>query len=162
TYNDSGLAANTAYYYRVRATNSKGDSIYSNAVVCSTSAPAAPSNLTAAAASASQINLTWTDNANNDTGIKIERSTDGSTFTQIATVAANVTAYNNTGLAANTQYYYRVRATNVTGDSAYSNVVTSITAAPLAPSGLTAAAVATSQINLSWTNNAVNQAGFKI
>ena len=54
--------------------------------------PSAPANLTAAAASASQINLTWRDNSTNETGFRIERKTGTSgTYTEIATTAANVT-----------------------------------------------------------------------
>lgn len=84
--------------------------------------PAAPSNLSASAASSSQINLSWTDNAANETGFKIERKTGaGGTYAQIAAVGANVTAYSNTGLTASTQYYYRVCANNSTGNSGYSN-----------------------------------------
>lgn len=88
--------------------------------------PAAPTNLAGAAASRTRINLTWTDNANNETGFKIERCTGSSctNFTQIATVGADVTSYGNTGLKRNTAYRYRVRATNGGGDSAYSNIVT--------------------------------------
>jgi hypothetical protein len=52
----------------------------------------------ATAVSSSQINLSWIDNSNNETGFEIERSTDGTTFTQIATVGANVTMYLNTTL----------------------------------------------------------------
>ncbi len=82
--------------------------------------PGAPSSLTASSASASQINLTWTDNANNETGFKLERSPDGSTgWTQIATPAANATTYSDTGLSAATAYYYRLRSTSTDGDSAY-------------------------------------------
>src|SRR5205807_101467 len=50
------------------------------------SAPAAPSGLTAVAASTSQINLSWTDNSTNETGFLVERSTDGTTFTQVASL----------------------------------------------------------------------------
>jgi hypothetical protein len=92
-------------------------------------APAGPSNLTANAVSTSQINLAWTDNANNETGFRIERSLNGSSFTEIATVAANVTTFNNTGLAAATAYSYRVRATNSGGNSAYSNTASATTQA---------------------------------
>jgi hypothetical protein len=90
-------------------------------------APAAPGNLSANAVSTSQINLGWVDNANNETGFKIERSTNGSSFTQIATVAANVTSFNNIGLAASTTYWYRVRANNSGGDSTYSNTASATT-----------------------------------
>ncbi len=71
--------------------------------------------------------LQWTDNAGNETGFKIERSSSGSPFAQIATVGANVSTYANTGLVKNRTYNYRVRATNATGDSAYSNTAAATT-----------------------------------
>lgn len=133
-----------------------------------TPTPVAPSGLTATAVSSSQINLAWTDNANNETGFKIESCQGGgcSNFAEIATVGANVTTFNNTGLAASTSYSYRVRATNLGGDSAYSNEASATTFAastvPAAPSDLTATAVSASQINLSWTDNSNNETGFSI
>jgi hypothetical protein len=172
TYSDTGLTASTSYSYRVRANNTGGDSAYSNTASATTQAaatpPAAPSSLTATAVSSSQINLAWTDNANNEDGFKIERCTGAgcSNFAQIATVGANVTTYSNTGLTANTSYSYRVRANNAGGDSAYSNTASATTQAaatpPAAPSGLTATAVSSNQINLAWTDNANNEDGFKI
>ncbi len=83
--------------------------------------PAAPTGLTATPISASQVNLAWSDNSTNETGFHIERSTNGTSFTQIATVGAGVKTYSNTGLARNTLYYYRVNAFNAAGNSAYSN-----------------------------------------
>jgi hypothetical protein len=122
SYSDTGLAAGTTYYYRVRANNGAGDSAYSNEANATIVLPTPPTSLAATAISSSQINLAWTDNANNETGFKIERKTGaGGTYAQIATVGANVTSYNDTGLAASTSYYYRVRAYNGVGDSAYSN-----------------------------------------
>lgn len=85
--------------------------------------PAAPTNLTATAVSQTRIDLKWTDTSNNEDGFKIERSLGGITFTEIATVGANTTAYSNTGLTCNTFYQYRVRAYNSNGNSAYSNTV---------------------------------------
>lgn len=85
-------------------------------------ASAAPSNLTASAVSASQINLSWTDNTNDETGFKIERKTGiNGAHSQIATVGANVTSYTNTSLSWGTQYFFIVRATNATADSTVSN-----------------------------------------
>jgi hypothetical protein len=91
--------------------------------------PAAPGGLTATAASSSQINLSWTDASNNESGFKIERSLNNSTWTAVTTVGQNVTSYSNTGLTAGTLYYYRVRATNASGDSANSNVASATTSA---------------------------------
>jgi PKD repeat protein len=92
-----------------------------------TAPPNAPSNLTASAVSDSQINLAWADNASDETGFRIERSLDGSTWGAIATVSANVTTYSNTGLPASKMFYYQVRAINGSGDSAPSNVATATT-----------------------------------
>ena len=128
SYSNTGLIASTSYSYRVRAYNIAGDSGYSNIASAVTQAapalPAAPTNLAATVISRSQINLAWTDNANNETGFKIERC-KGATctnFALIATVGANVTSYSNTGLAANTTYRYRIYAYNAGGNSAYSNI----------------------------------------
>jgi hypothetical protein len=84
--------------------------------------PNAPSNLVATVASATQISLSWTDNSNNEDGFRIERKTEPSgTWSEIATVSANVTTYQNSGLTTGTTYCYRVRAYNSYGNSSYSN-----------------------------------------
>ena len=90
--------------------------------------PTAPSNLLAVAASRTQINLSWNDNANNETSYLIERSTSsGNGYVQVATVGANVASYSSTGLKSNRPYYYRVRASNGSGSSAYSNTASAKT-----------------------------------
>ena len=122
TYSHTGLNPITTYFYRVRACNSAGCSAYANDSDTTEDAPpAAPSNLTVAAVSASQINLSWSDNSSNEDGFIIERSLNGTSFTVIGTVGANVTSYASTGLVKNTRYYYRVSAFNGLGASGYSN-----------------------------------------
>jgi predicted phage tail protein len=125
SYQATGLAASTTYYFRVRSTNSAGDSANTSAVSATTqaTAPAAPSSLTGSAVSSSQINLTWADNSSNETGFKVDRATN-SAFTSglvTTTVGANVKSLQATGLSRNTTYYFRVRAYNAVGDSANSN-----------------------------------------
>ena len=84
-----------------------------------TSGPGAPSNLSSTAASASQINLSWTDNSSNESGFKIERKTDvNGAYAQVAVAGPNATSYSNTGLSGSTTYFYRVRAFNYGNNSA--------------------------------------------
>jgi hypothetical protein len=100
------------------------------------SPPAAPAGLSATPVSPSQITLGWTDQATNETGFQIERKTGaGGTYAQIATAAANATAYGDSGLAEGTTYFYRTRAVNSAGNSAYSNEASAATPSSAANSG---------------------------
>ena len=126
TYNDisPGTATN---YYRIRASNSNGNSSYSNEVSAIVF-PNAPSSLNAGTISNSQINLTWADNSSNETGFTIERSvSNNSNFAFLTTVGSGTTNYNNTGLSSATTYYYRVKSINSSGGSNYSNEASAAT-----------------------------------
>ncbi|HEV2762599.1 MAG TPA: fibronectin type III domain-containing protein, partial [Pyrinomonadaceae bacterium] len=129
-----------------------------------TTAPNAPTNLSAAAVSPSQIDLAWTDNSANEDGFQVEQSPDGVNFTRIATVGPNINAYSNTGLQPATLYHYRVRAFASDLNSDYSNTARASTTMtpPAAPSNLVAAAVSAAQINLAWADNASNESGFEV
>lgn len=84
--------------------------------------PSAPSNLMATAVSKSQIDLSWTDTSSNETGFRIERKTgEAGMYAEIAGTGSNTTSYNDSGLNPATTYFYRVRAVNTFGYSAYSN-----------------------------------------
>lgn len=88
----------------------------------STIIPVAPSFLDASNPTPFTINLDWQDNSGNEAVFKIERSLDGIIFVEIDTVPANQNNYTDTGLNQDTQYFYRVRAGNMAGNSAYSNI----------------------------------------
>lgn len=87
------------------------------------STPAAPAALTAVASStvSGTINLSWNDNAANEDGFKVERSTDNRNWTQIAVIGPDASTYTDSGLARNKTFHYRVRAYNQLGNSSYSN-----------------------------------------
>jgi len=89
--------------------------------------PAGPSRLTAEAISASEINLSWTDNSNNEDGFRIERRT-GIEDVRFFTVGPNVQSYQDRGLNPGTRASYRVLAFNAGGDSPPSNAAVEITA----------------------------------
>ena len=84
--------------------------------------PSAPTGLVAARQSG-RITLTWTDSSNNETGFSIQRSPDGQAFSQIATVAQNVSTYVDTSPGSSKFVFYRVRAFNAAGNSAYSKAL---------------------------------------
>lgn len=125
------------------------------------SPPAAPSGLAATIAGPTSIDLGWTDNASDETGFEIERRAGGGSWGQIATPGANATSFADSGLAPDTAYEYRVRATNADGDSAWSNVA-GATTAPAAPSGLAATPISSNRVDLQWTDNASTETGFKV
>jgi len=128
--------------------------------------PAAPTGLTANAIDCNRIDLGWTDNSDNETSFKIERSTNGVNFSQIDTVGADVTAYSDTTAAESTTYWYRVRASNSGGDSGYTNTASAATPAcpatpPAAPSNLTLKGKR-GGVEISWTDNSDDEDGFRI
>ena len=131
----TGLTASTAYSFRVRAVNGVGPSAYSNTAGATTSAattggtgaPTAPSELVAQAYSTSEIQLTWKDNSTNEDTFLLEKSTDGVTFTQFNMRSTNTTVFRVVSLTPGTTYWFRVRAKNTSGTSAYSNPASATT-----------------------------------
>jgi len=131
-YPKTDLSCNTLYGFHVVAHNGLGSSssneLYAYTSACASSIPSSPSGLSAYAVSQSQINLSWIDNSSNENGFKIERKTgSGGSYSLINTTSSNTTSYSNTGLSANTTYYYRVYAYNSNGNSGYSNEVNATT-----------------------------------
>ncbi len=92
-----------------------------------TTAPNAPSALSASASGPDIIDLVWSDNSDNENNFEIHSSTDGSSWSLIATLAANITSYTDNGLTPETEYFYRVQAVNNAGSSAWSNTASTTT-----------------------------------
>jgi len=179
TFDDITVLLSTAYQYRIVAQNEVGyGGAYPNMTARSISdplsvntpapaLPASPSNLVATAISANQVNLTWTDNANNETGFTVERCTGAgcTNFAAIGSVGADITAYSDMTVAANTTYSYRVFASNAGGNSLPSNVATVTTPnpGPVAPTNLTATLLfGPTRIQLSWLDNSNNENLFQV
>ena len=139
SYTNTGAKAGTTYYYRVKACNDAGLSPYSNVVSGKvksvTPKPSAPVVKIGHSASSGKPMLTW-NAVSGATSYKVYRATSqNGTYSLLGTVTA--TSYTNTGAKAGVTYYYKVKAVNSAGESAYSNVVSgkvkSVTPKPSAP-----------------------------
>ena len=169
TYSNTGLTSSTTYWYRVRAAGPT-NSDYSNIVSGTTLVPppAAPSGLLATAVVGHEIDLSWADNSNNEASFTLQRAPDNNgvagSYALVATLAANTTSYANLKVAANTKYWYRVRATNAGGNSAWAvTSVTSLAEAPLPPTAFIANKTTSSATAaLSWTDGSIDETGFRI
>ena len=90
--------------------------------------PAAPTNLQATAQSTTSVALSWTDNASNETGFRLEGRTVDGAFAELLTVGANVTTAVVPGLTPSTFYLFRVRASGAGGTfSSHSNEASATT-----------------------------------
>jgi hypothetical protein len=128
--------------------------------------PVAPTGVSAVNVSGAENTVTWADASSNETGFKIERSTNNGTYTQISTTTANVTSYSDTSASADTTYSYRVRAYNSAGNSSYgtSDYVVTATVVPATPSDLSYF-VSTSTPPDVWlyiTQSGTNEDGFTV
>lgn len=163
SYGDTGLNAATPYSYQVQATDAAGNlGAFSNIASATTpvdsTPPSVPTNLAATAVSATQINLAWTASTDNVgvTGYNVQRCQGAgcTTFAQVSQPRVN--SVDDTGLTPSTSYSYQVQAFDAAGNlSSFSSVSSATTASndttpPTAPSSLTATALSSSQINLSW------------
>lgn len=124
--------------------------------------PAAPSNLAARPISKTRIDLSWSDNSNEETRYHVERTLAAATsWQEIATIPANTVSFADTHGVCGTAYRYRVRAHGPGGYSAYTAEITTSTKACLDPPlNLTALAVSKSQIRLDWEDVSSNEDGF--
>ena len=125
SYTNTGAKAGTTYYYRVKACNDAGLSPYSNVVSGKvksvTPKPAAPVVKLGNSATSGKPMLTW-NAVSGATSYKVYRATSqNGTYSLLGTVTA--TSYTNTGAKAGVTYYYKVKAVNSAGESAYSNIV---------------------------------------
>lgn len=165
SHSDTGLDTNTTYYYQIRAENNAGNSAYTSEVSDTTDPNLdTPTGVSASGATISTIDLAWTENAGDESGIQVWQSNTGSggTYSLVHTTASNATSYTVTGLSATTQYHYKLRAVLGAVVGSYSAIVedTTIGSPPSDPTSLTATknvGTPTTIIDLAWTDNASNE-----
>ncbi|MDR3342977.1 MAG: fibronectin type III domain-containing protein [Treponema sp.] len=130
SYTDTGLSPDSTYYYKVSVVDSEGKEGSRSEATSATTQPivSIPVNVTATAASSSSITISWTA-IGGVTGYKVYRSiTSGGTYSLIRSLGSNT--YTDTGLPANTSYYYTVSAVNAKGTESRQSGAVSATTQP--------------------------------
>jgi len=108
--------------------------------------PGAPSALVVSGDVTGSATLNWTDNSSDELGFKLEQSSDGVNFSQVAMLPAGSTSFTVSDLVPTSKYYFRVRTFNLGWHSDYSNVAY----IPPEPNTVTASAVDSHSINVMW------------
>jgi hypothetical protein len=123
----------------------------------------APDNLSASASAENEVELSWTDNSNNEDTFIIERETlQTEEYQFIVSIGSNITTYIDTTVLDGQRYNYRVKAINNFTESGYTESVQVVTVLP-APSDLTARIYNPPlAVHLDWIDNSDNESGFVI
>ncbi|PLX29175.1 MAG: hypothetical protein C0600_08835 [Ignavibacteria bacterium] len=160
TWTVMDLAPQTVHRFRVRAVNSLYQSDYSDSASALTPPFNAPTGLTADSISFSTLVLNWQDLSTNEDEFIVEQSDDGTSWTEVKTVAKNITISRVTGLSPQTEYHFRVYAKDGPISSGYSNILIVSTLALVSPDNLTATALSSEEIQLDWTDQTSSEEGF--
>jgi titin len=155
---DAELLPRACYNYQVRAvTNNVDVSTWALAPSAGCTIAAAPTvNLTATPASGTRVDLTWTSSASAATSFAVKRN--GATLGTVAKTAATTYTFADTTAQAGTTYTYTVEATG-TNPLVVGTTTATTPAVPAAPTALLTVPT-TTQITVSWTDNAGNEDGF--
>ncbi len=123
-------------------------------------APQAPINF-AAAPDTDAVHLSWEDQSCDETGFRVERKTDLSTYSQIAVPGPNVEKYEDKSIEDGVKYSYRVCSYNSAGNSQYSNEASVVT--PIKTPILTSVKKTNdNKIQIDWKDNSKNETNYVI
>lgn len=164
-FQDSTAQPDTKYRYRIRALDSAGGSPFSEEATATTPALVLTAPvLRATAISTSRIRLTWTATATGIVRFIVERRSGNGQYVEVSRPGSAVTTLDDDGLAVSTQYVYRMRLETTAALSPYSNEATATTlqGLPLAPTNLQATATSSTEVTLTWVNNAPDATAIRI
>jgi phosphodiesterase/alkaline phosphatase D-like protein len=155
TLNVTGLTTGVTYFYRIKATNGCSNSLVSNTITVSTTAPVAPTATDPNNFTCNSFNANW-GAVTGATQYFLDVSTT-SAFTAGTFVSGynnlnvgNVTTLNVTGLTTGVVYFYRIRASNGCSTSLNSNTITVSTTAPVSPTATPATNFSCTSFNANW------------
>lgn len=164
-FSDTGLSANTRYFYRVKkslGTGSSGIPYPNNDIGIGAYTFLGNVSISGEAAPGNKIYITWSGN-NSSADIIIERKMPNGNFSALTTVGPSAIGwYDETGLVPSASYTYRIKARTTTNESLYSSELTVQNFYLDAPSGLGISVGTNSAITLKWTDNSMDETGFEI
>jgi fibronectin type 3 domain-containing protein len=151
TYKDTTVAANTAYTYSVDSRDLAGNSATGTAPPIDSTAPTAPTGLTATATSSTSVDLSWTAATDSVgvTGYDVYRDT------LLVQAGVTSTSYTDTTVAAGSTYSYTVKARDAAGNTSPASNTASVTTPPTAGS-VTSTFTATADARVEQNNPTTN------
>jgi fibronectin type 3 domain-containing protein len=163
SYADTSVVTGpNTYCYRARAKNGMGYSNYSNTECLKYSKPAKPTGLDVVLSSLSRANLTWNDQATNETSFKVVRNVNGGANSTIASLGANTEAYADTTISQGNTYCWKVRAHNKIGYSNYTDTVCARSGKPFKPTNMASSVISANRVDLTWQDNAIGEDRFRL
>ncbi len=165
-YTDANVWGSMRWFYRVRAANGTATHSAPSVAVSTVNKPNAPTGSAAGytptvlGIGTTELFLNWTDTSG-ETGYRIERSTNGTSFTSIAALAANQTAYNAGGLTAGSAYTFRITPLTTIGDRITIPLVIATQTRMPAVSNLRVSSRAARSLTLAW-NDSTLETGTRI
>lgn len=160
----TGLTASTTYRFRVAAVDGGSSSTYLTSSDVTT-APAAPTVLTAGTITGTSIQFGWTDNASDESSYVVESCTGASCSSYSAVpsspIAANSVTHNETGLTEATTYRFRVKTSNANGSSSYLTS-TDLSTIVTAPTGISITGLSDTSLTVNWTDNSAAELIYEV
>ena len=165
SFADTEVAPGSSYGYRIEAVNEDGASAWSpTSTVAVAAIPATPIlDFTVARTSGATdiVTLTWADVAA-ETGYEIQRATNVNFAIGLTAIDAPADATSATNTVAHgSSYFYRIRAHNESGASAWS-VPIIVTTVPAVPANVRVKARTRTSITIAWKDPSANEKGYRI
>jgi fibronectin type 3 domain-containing protein len=149
SYSDAVLDNTLKYFYKVSAVSTAGESVLSVYASAEFKLPNPPSGLSAVSLSSTSLEISW-DSVQGASGYKLYHSNTTATGTYNLIATVNDTNYTHSGLTINTDYWYKVSATNIIGEGAQSAYINARIAPPPTPANVRVEPLSHTSLRVSW------------